>query len=444
MNHPKRPNIIFILCDDLGWGDLGCYGHTLIKTPNIDRLAAEGTLFTQFYSASPVCSPSRAGFMTGQFPARLGIHDYLPVPLLPHQVKAGTRPFLDPTVATLPRILKQAGYSTAHFGKWHLGDGPDAPEVAEYGFDVVRTTHGRGPGFGEWWTDTGFRARATGLFVDEAIQFVEECDGPFYINLWPLDPHATLNPTPEQMAPYEHLMPRGVTYPGAMAVYYSVITNLDAQVGRLLTRLDELGLTENTLVLFASDNGPEDICIPGSSHSAAGDTPFRGRKRSLYDGGVRMPFIAKWPGGVPAGKVNDSSVVSAVDFLPTLGSLAEGDLSGYVQDDGENLCDIMQGSDRARTKPLFWDYRFRQAGSLIHHSPQLAIRHGDWKLLMNRDGNRVELYDVSDYRMEVDNLADQQPEVVGRLSKQLLDWARTLPPGQPMTDSGIAQYDWPR
>lgn len=440
----RLPNIIFILCDDLGWGDLGCYGHTLIRTPNIDRLASEGTLFTQFYSASPVCSPSRCAFLTGQFPARLGIHDYLPVPLLPHQIKAGTKPFLDPAVTTLPRVLKQAGYSTAHFGKWHLGDGPGAPEVVDYGFDRCRITHGSGPGFGEWWADSSFRARASGLLVDEAIRFIEECNRPFCINLWPLDPHATLNPTPEQMAPYEHLMPQGVPYPGAMAVYYSVVTNLDAQIGRLLARLDEMGLADNTLVIFSSDNGPEDICIPGSSHSAAGDTPFRGRKRSLYDGGVRMPFIARWPGVVPAGKVNDTSVIAAVDFLPTLGAVAGAGLANYVQDDGENIYDIMQGADRARTKPLFWDYRFRQAGSLIHHSPQLAIRDGDWKLLMNRDGNRIELYNLSGNRMEVDNLADQEPEVVRRLSGQLLAWADTLPPGELMTDSGILKYDWPK
>lgn len=440
----RSPNVIFILCDDLGWGDLGCYGHTLIKTPNIDRLARQGTLFTQFYSTSPVCSPSRCGFLTGQFPARLGIHDYLPVPLLPHQVTAGTVPFLDSKVVTLPRLLQQAGYATAHIGKWHLGDCPDSPEVSAYGFDFVRVTHGRGPGYGEWWADPAFRAQSSGLMVDDAITFVEQNkDRPFYLNLWPLDPHATLNPTDEQMAVYADLMPAGVPYPGAMAVYYSVVTNLDAQIGRLLARLDELGLAENTIVIFSSDNGPEDICIPGSSHSAAGDTPFRGRKRSLYDGGVRMPFIVRWPGHVPAGRVNDSSVVSAVDLLPTIGAICGGEYNS-VQHDGENLDDVILGSERQRTKPLFWDFRFNQAGSLIHHSPQLAIRDGDWKLLMNRDGGRIELYNQADSRLEVNNLADEHPDIVERLSGQLLDWARTLPAGEPMPGSGIATYDWPK
>jgi len=441
----KRPNIITILCDDLGWGDLGCYGHTLIKTPNIDRLAAQGTLFTHFYSASPVCSPSRAAFMTGQFPARLRIHDYLPIPLQPHQIAAGTVPFLDPAAATVPRTLKQAGYATGHFGKWHLGDGPDAPEVKDYGIDCCRITHGRGPTYDSWWSDASFRARSSAMFVDDAIEFIEHNgDTPFQIDLWPLDPHATLNPTPEQMAPYAHLMPQGVPHAGAMAVYYSVVTNLDAQIGRLLARLDDLGLADNTLVLFSSDNGPEDICIPGSSHSAAGDTPFRGRKRSLYDGGVRMPLIARWPGFVPAGKVNDTSVVSSVDFLPTLCGIAGISADSGQVVDGENVMDILSGSGRQRTKPLYWDWRFRQAGSLIHHSPQLAIREDKWKLLMNRDGSRVELYDVSGNRMEVDNLADQEPEVVRRLSQMLLEWHATLPAGKAMEGSGIALYDWPR
>jgi arylsulfatase A-like enzyme len=459
----RSPNIIFILCDDLGWGDLACYGHTLIKTPNIDRLAREGTLFTQFYSASPVCSPSRAAFMTGQFPAKLRVHDYLPVPLLPHQVKAGTAQFMDVNVPTVARALQQAGYATAHFGKWHLGDGPDAPDVKDYGFDRVRVTHGRGPSFGEWWTDPTFRPRCSELLVDEAIQFVEDCVSgtllcsvpettggpvpettarPFFINLWLLDPHATLNPTAEQMAPYEHLMPQGVKYPGAMAVYYSVVTNLDAQIGRLMAKLDELGLAEDTLVIFSSDNGPEDICIPGSSHSAAGDTPFRGRKRSLYDGGVRMPFIARWPGQVPAGQVSES-VISAVDFLPTMCNLAGCGSSLNAELDGEDVSDILFGAGRARTKPLFWDFRFRQAGSLIHHSPQLAMLDGKWKLLMNRDGSRVELYDVSDNRMEVDNLADQEPGRVAQMSARLIEWADTLPPGDPVDGAGILLYDWP-
>ncbi len=441
----RPPNIVFILADDLGWGDLGCYGHPLIKTPNLDRLASRGTLFTHFYSASPVCSPSRAAFMTGQFPAKLGIHDYLPVPLQPYQIAAGTVPYLNPAVATLTRVLKQAGYVTGHFGKWHLGDGPDAPEANEYGIDVCRITHGRGPGYGEWWDDPGFRARASEMLVDELIQFLEKNpEQPIYANLWLLDPHATLNPTEEQMAPYAHLRPgRGVTYPGAMTVYYSVVTNLDAQIGRLLARLDELGLADNTILIFSSDNGPEDICIPGSSHSAAGDTPFRGRKRSLYDGGIRMPFIVSWPGTIPQGKVNNSSVIGAVDLLPTLCAVAGIDTSALPDLDGEDISDILSGNCRQRTKPLYWDWRFNQAGSLIHHSPQLAIREGNWKLLMNRDGGRVELYDLSDNRLEVDNVANQYPDVAAQLARRLLDWHRTLPPGQPHEGSGTLRYKWP-
>jgi arylsulfatase A-like enzyme len=441
----RPPNVIFMLCDDLGWGDLACHGHTLVKTPNIDRLAAQGSLFTHFYSASPVCSPSRAAFLTGQFPARVRIHDYLPVPLSPHHIRAGVAPFLDPQVPTVSRALQEVGYATGHIGKWHLGNDSDSPDVSAYGFDFCRVTHGRGCPYGEWWNDRSFRARASALFVDEAIQFVEENqDSPFYLNLWPLDPHATLNPTLEQMAPYEHLKPAGVPYPGAMAIYYAVITNLDAQIGRLLARLDELGLAENTLVIFSSDNGPEDIEIPGSSHSAVGSTgPFRGRKRSLYDGGVRMPFIARWPGVVPAGKVNDTSVIGAVDLLPTVCALAGAEPSKDGIMDGEDVSDILSGGSRQRRKPLFWDYRFGQAGPTLNWSPQLAIREGDWKLMMNRDGSRVELYNLAVSRMETDNFASHHPQVIARLSEKLLSWARTLPPGEPTPESGHNDYPWP-
>lgn len=438
----RPPNIIFILCDDLGWGDLGCYGHTLIKTPNINRLASQGTLFTHFYSASPVCSPSRAAFMTGQFPAKLRIHDYLPVPLMPHQVRAGVAPYLDPDAPTVSRLLRNAGYATGHFGKWHLGDGQHAPEVKDYGIDECRVTHGRGDGFGEWWNDTGFRARLSGMLVEEAISFVERHKGePFFLNLWPLDPHGTLNPTPEQMAPYAKLNPQGVDYPGAMSVYYGVVTNLDAQIGRLLHKLDELGLTDNTLILFSSDNGPEDLEIPGTSHSAAGTPgPFRGRKRSLYDGGVRMPFIASWPGVVPQGKVNDASVVGAVDFLPTLCSLAG---ASSADCDGEDVSDILRGSDRQREKPLFWEWRFGQAGSVLNWSPHLAIRDGDWKLLTNRDGSRTELYNLAESRAELHSLAACHPEVAERLAEKVISWAATLPPGECVHGCGRADYRWP-
>lgn len=441
----KKPNIIFILADDLGWGDLGCYGQHELKTPNLDKLASQGLRFTNFYVCGSVCSPSRAAFTTGQFPARVKIHDYLRVDPTPAQQAAGTAPFLDPKTPTLARALKEAGYATGHFGKWHLGASPGAPSPAEYGYDTSTTVNSNGPGWTDEQKDPFFRAKSSELIVDEAIKFIEgNKDKPFYINVWSLVPHAVLNPTEEQTKPYQRFRPKAPDR-GTKLVYYSSVGDLDAQIGRLLNKLDELKLTDNTIVLFSSDNGPEEIGLTEAAHSGIGSPgPFRGRKRSLYDGGIRVPFIIRWPGAAPAGTVNDTSVVAAVDLMPTLAKAAGAKLPAGARLDGEDVGEILRGSARQRSTTLFWEYRFPMLGHPMHHSPQLAVRDGDWKLLMNADGSRIELYDLSKHGVEFDNVADRHPDVAKRLSEKLLAWKKTLPPGQYAPGSGSDTYPWPQ
>lgn len=439
----ERPNFLFILADDLGWGDLGCYGHPHIKTPNLDRLARQGTLFTQFYANGSVCSPSRTAFMTGQYPARHRVHGHYAT----HEQNAarGMNNWLDPDVPNVARLLHDAGYATAHFGKWHLGSGDGAPAPAEYGFDATRCANANGPTWDE--PDLTFRAKSTAMIVDETLAFLEANRGkPFYVNLWSLVPHATLNPTAEQMAPYAQLGAGGKNFPHKTAaqIFSASVTDLDTQIGRLLEGLDRLGVAENTVVLFSSDNGPEDIHIKNAGHSGIGSAgPFRGRKRSLYEGGVRVPGIMRWPGHVPAGRVDDESVVAAVDWLPTVCRLAGVEVPASHQPDGEDLNDILLGTLRARTKPLMWEWRFRIAGEPFHRSPQLAIRDGEWKLLLNPDGSRVELYDVPNDPTQLDNVAEHHPDVVERLSGQVLAWQKELPPGPKDADAGSSDYPWP-
>lgn len=439
----RQPNFIFIFADDLGWGDLGCYGHPHIKTPNLDRLARQGSRYTQFYVNSAVCSPSRTAFMTGHYPARHRIHGHLATH---QQNKARGMPnFLDPEVPSVTGILKDAGYATAHFGKWHLGSGAGAPDPGAYGIDDHRTQNSNGPGWDD--IDPYFRARSTGLIVDEAIRFIKaNRDKPFYVNAWTFVPHATLHPTEEQMKPYRRFAPgRNLPYKGALQIYYASVSDLDRQVGRLLDALGELGLADNTIVFFSSDNGPEDIVIRNATHSGVGSPgPFRGRKRSLYEGGVRMPFIVRWPGRVPAGRVDDTSVLTAVDFLPTVCNLAGVKLPEGVQPDGEDVGDVLRGRSRARSKPILWEWRFNIAGHVLNKSPMLAIREGDWKLLMNPDRSRVELYDIPRDPSELNNLADRKPEVVERLSKTVLAWQKTLPEGPVQPSAGRNDYPWPR
>lgn len=421
----KPPNIIFILADDLGWGDLGCYGHPHIRTPNLDRLAWQGTRFTQFYVNGPVCSPSRTAFMTGQYPARHRVHGHF-ADAAQNRQRAMPN-WLDPAVVTLPRLLQQAGYATAHFGKWHLGSGPGAPPPDAYGIDDHRTVNSGGPGWNE--RDPYFRARSSTLIVDETIRFLEKNrERPFYVNLWSLVPHATLNPTDEQMKPYARFGPGDVPHKGAMQIYYASVTDLDQQVGRLLGRLEELKLAGNTIVLFSSDNGPEDIHIRNASHSGVGSNgPFRGRKRSLYEGGIRLPLLARWPGRIPSGRVDEASVVTAVDFLPTCCRFAGQPTPKEWQLDGEDMSDVLSGRSRPRTKAIAWEWRFPIIGHVLNQSPMLAIREGNWKLLMNPDRSRVELYEIPKDPSELNNLAAQNPQVVERLSKELLAWQRTLP-----------------
>jgi arylsulfatase A-like enzyme len=439
----QPPNIIFILADDLGWGDLGCYGHPNIKTPGLDRLARQGTQFTQFYVNGSVCSPSRSAFMTGHFPARHRVHGHFADAAL--NEARGMPNWLDPTVVTLPRLLKQAGYSTAHFGKWHLGSGPGAPAPDVYGFEDHRTVNANGPSWDQ--TDRFFRARSTQLIVDETIRFIEQNrNKPFYVNVWSLLPHATLDPTEEQLKPYERFAPGGqVPHKGATQIYYASVSALDREIGRLLARLDELGLAANTLVFFSSDNGPEDIHIRNASHSGVGSSgPFRGRKRSLYEGGVRLPFLVRWPGHVPAGRVDNNSVLTAVDFLPTLSKLAAVEVPAQWKLDGEDVGDIFFGRSRARIMPILWEWRFNIAGDVLNRSPILAIREGDFKLLINPDRSRTELYNIPRDPSELDNLAQDHPEIVERLAKQVLAWQKTLPEGPFDKGAGRNDYPWPR
>lgn len=457
-----QPNIVFIFADDWGWGDLGCYGHPHIQTPNLDRLASQGKLFTQFYVCSGVCSPSRAAALTGQFPARLGIHGHFAS--TGRNARRGMPNWLDPSVPTYTRLLQQGGYVTGHFGKWHLGHGEGAPEPNAYGIDECRVNAGNGPQLGfpvECMERTPFlrgdesarleagpRTRSSQAIVNETIDFVERHrDEPFLVNVWLNDTHATLDPDADQLERYEHLMPEGVMHKhvGANAIYAAVVTEADRQIGRLLDRIDSLGLAENTVVIFSADNGPEDICIRNVSHSGVGSSgPFRGRKRSLYEGGIRVPFILRWPaGGCPPGTVDNVTPLCAVDLLPTFCSLAGVALPSDLALDGEDMADVFRGHQRDRETSLMWEWRFTVQGHCLNKSPMLAMRRGQWVLLMNPDRSRVELFDVPADPMQLANLAAEHPDIVNQMAEEVVAWQETLPSGPRDSNAGSNTYPWP-
>ncbi len=349
---PSRSSVIFILADDLGWGDLSCYGSRQIDTPNLDRLAREGVRFTQAYVASPICSASRTGFMTGSFPAHWKITSYL-------QTRAGNAyceqaNWLDTQAPYVARAFKAAGYATGHFGKWHMGGGrdvQDAPLPSAYGFDESHVNfEGMGPRFDSALQGTADgkpipRHRMTEYWTDRAVDFIRRHpDTPFYVDLWPQDTHTPHTPEPAQL---ERMSP---AIPGPERRFRTVLKELDVQVGRLLAALKELGRDQETIVVFAGDNGPE----PTFGRVRSGG--LRGMKWSLYEGGIRVPLIVRAPALLPAGQVNDTTVISAVDYFPTLAALCHVEVPAGARFDGEDLSAALRGRSLARSRPLFWEY----------------------------------------------------------------------------------------
>lgn len=432
---PPKPNVIFILTDDMGWGDLGCYGHSQIKTPNLDRLAKEGILLEDFYVNAPVCSPSRAAFMTGRYPITVGMPHIV---MQGEQAKEyGTVSHLDPSIMTVTRLFQDAGYATGQFGKWHLGF-KDTPPIKDYGIDESVTAHGNGPQFPLYDSPKNddarreFRARSTELIVDETIGFIERNkDKPFYVNLWTIVPHSPLVPTKEQLDVYPKLdQPLYIPHVSSHQIYYAMITDLDHHVGRLLDRLKELALEENTIIVFSSDNGPEHFLITNAAYSAVGSTgPFRGVKRSLYDGGIRVPFIARWPGKIPANTINQGDVVAAIDYLPTIASLCEVSVPSDLDIDGVNRADVLLGKSSRREQPVMWEWRTEIFSQPIHQSPRFALRDGPWKFLMNSGREQQELYHSPDDPAEMNNVSAENPELVEKYSTMLEEFAAGMPPG---------------
>jgi len=427
----SRPNIIFIFADDWGYGDLGVYGNTEVVTPNIDKMAAEGTRFTQFHVTSGVCSPSRSSVLTGHFPARHRVHAHF----AGNEVNAKRHMpnYLNDSLPVyLPQTLQKAGYKTAHFGKWHLGGGgkphgdPSAPEPKVYGYDEARVWNGNGPtwkGDQKWETtrfmdtDTLWVQSSSRIAVDETIDFIKENKGkqPMFVNLWLKDPHTPLWPSEAQRESFKGLSPSKETY-------YAVLKDADFHVGRLLESISEMGLDENTLIMFSSDNGPAGW---GPSKEAGSTAGLKGRKVDIFQGGVVVPFIVKWKNHVEENKVDSTSVLSTVDLLPTFANLAEIELPNDYSIDGENISTILENHTFNRTKPLFWEWRFPKENS--NHWAQGAVRKGDWKLLFNEKIKREELYHISKDPFEKNNLAERNEQHVSELKSLWKNWKKELP-----------------
>lgn len=448
-----HPNILVILADDWGYGDLGCYGNETIQTPCLDRLASQGTRYTRFYVTSPVCSPSRCSFITGHYPGRWQVHAHFA--RYDSNAERHMPNWLDLSAPSLPRLLQENGYRTAHYGKWHLGGGggihghPDAPLVKEYGYDDTRTWNGNGPTWCETtpWpftlyndSDTVWAANSSALAVDATIDFIKRdshsassrlgqdsggqakpTSKPFFINLWLKDPHTPLHPTEEQREPFKHL-------PEPQQTYYSVIRNADRHIGRLLDALDEMNVADNTLVIFTSDNGPERTMPEHGTFGSTGG--LRGQKHCLFDGGIRVPFIVRWPGHTPVSKVIDDTWMSAVDLLPTIIGAAGLSIPRSWNPDGASALSALRGEEFRRPKPMMWEWRNADCtgnDESITGWPMLGIRHDEYMLLQNPVTGRRALYDTYIDESQSRDISADKPELVRDLSGQIGDYSKSLP-----------------
>ncbi|MDB2385246.1 sulfatase-like hydrolase/transferase [Polaribacter sp.] len=421
----QKPNIIFIFADDWGYGDLSAHGSTWIKTPHLDEMISEGMDFANFTVNSPVCSPSRVAVMTGQFPARQSIHQHFQG-WKAHK-KRGMPDWMDPTDMSFPKYFQEAGYVTGHFGKWHLGwRAKDAPIESDYGYDEYATFNG---------SKTIEIPKSRSVGVDYAENFIKKHkDEPFFINLWLHEAHTAHFPQERFMDEFGNLDEQ-------KQVYASIIAEGDEAVGRINKLLKELNLDENTLVVFSTDNGPEwegsekeklhkgevenGVAGLGKFYSVGETGGLKGQKRSLFAGGIRVPFVAKWPGVIPAGVEDKTSVVTAVDLLPTFFEAANIQMPADYKPDGESILSAFKEKDFKRSKPIFWEWR---GGSSHDYTwPSLGVRDGDWKLVVDVTGEKFELFNEKEDWKEENNVAEENPEKAKELLSMVNNWKATLP-----------------
>lgn len=430
---PDRPNILFILADDLGYTDVGCYGSRYYETPQIDRLAAQGVRFTSGYSCAPNCQPTRAALMSGQYMPRTGVYtvggidrfNWRSRPLRP--VDNVVR--LAPEKITIAEALKSAGYTTGLFGKWHLGDDPVHHPRAQ-GFDEAITSMGRHFNFETTPpTDHPADAYLADFLTDRAVDFIRRhARTPFFLCVHHYAVHTPLQAKTNLIARFESKTPVGGHH---NPVFAAMIASVDESVGRLLAVLEELKLATNTLVIFTSDNGGlggygrEGI----QGRDITDNTPLRGGKGMLYEGGVRVPYIFRWPGHIAPGRTCDVPI-NSVDLYPTLLELAAAPRpAGYVLDGTSYLDVLIRGAAAASAPPpLFWHFPgyLGAAGGTWRTLPGGIIRAGDWKLIEFFEDQRLELYNLRDDLGETRNLAATQPDKAKELHTLLQAWRREL------------------
>ncbi|MBN1672682.1 MAG: sulfatase [Kiritimatiellae bacterium] len=445
-----RPNFVFILIDDMGWRDLGCYQSGFYETPSIDRLAAEGMTFTDAYASCPVCSPTRASVLTGRYPATVGITNYIPGAARGKLLSVPYFHALPRAEKTMAAALRENGYRTWHVGKWHLGGGESLPQ--KHGFDVnVGGCEWGHPhkGYFSPWQIPGLADAPAGTYLtdhltDRAVDLIRHAAGePFFLNMWFYSVHTPIQAKPEYVRrfadkarrtgldqavalvdgehfPCEHKKEQRVRRRIIQSdpAYAAMIWSLDENVGRLLKAIDETGQAGNTVVIFTSDNGG----LSSAEGSPTCNAPLAEGKGWMYDGGTREPLIVKWPGRIAAGG-SCSVPVTSTDFYPTLLEMAGLDPMPEQHCDGVSILPLLAGGPALERAAIYWHYpHYSNQGG----TPGCSMRMGDYKLIEFFEDGHVELYDLRRDIGEAHDLARAMPELAARMQRMLADWRASV------------------
>jgi arylsulfatase A-like enzyme len=430
-----KPNVILIVSDDFGWTDLGSYGSDFYQSPHIDRLAMDGMRFMANYSACTVCSPTRAALMTGKYPARLHITDWIPgqMPANPKLIVPDFTKYLPHEEVTIAEKLKAAGYATASIGKWHLGGQAYYPETQGFDINIGGTDHPQPrPSYFAPYDIATMKQGPEGEYItdrltDEAVKFItEHKDKPFFLYLPHFAVHTPIQAKKDLIAKHQRRLQKHGKTTHTNAAYAAMIESLDDSVGRIRATLTELGIADRTIVMFTSDNGGR---VPTTSNA-----PLRVGKGSCYEGGVRVPLIVYWPGVTSPGSESDVPTIS-MDLFPTILEMvgqAGGRGLGAGGEDASALCDgvslvpLLKNDGTIPARSLYWHYphyqHYQQGGT----TPYGAIRRGDYRLVEFYDGRGVELYNLKDDIGEQHNLAAEKPELVKELRGELHAWLKSV------------------
>jgi arylsulfatase A-like enzyme len=421
-----RPNFVVFMVDDLGWTDVGAFGSDLHQTPNVDRLAAEGMRFSDAYAACTVCSPTRAAYMTGKYPARLNVTDWITGQKRPY-AKLSVPDWtmrLELGEVTIAEALKAVGYTTCHIGKWHLGTEDYYPEHQGFDYNIAGTYRGAPNSYFSPYDNPNISDGPDGEYltdregIEAAKWIATHKDEPFFLSIPFYAVHTPLKAKADKIAKYEALIHGGLNHRNA--IYAGMVESMDDAVGAVLKALDEHGLTENTIVIFTSDNGGLVKRL-----GAMTNVPLRAGKGSAYEGGTRVPFIVRWPGVAEAGSVHTEPIIT-MDLYPTLLELAgaTGDSAHNADVDGKSLASLLRNTGATIDRDyLFWHYPHYHSGGA---TPYSAVRAGNWRLVEFFEDGRRELYNLRDDLSETMDLAMVNPEKAEELTRALHAWRKSV------------------